>query len=168
MAHTINIQEIFREADSFVIASKAIVLKASDYMPFNPLACIAVTYTAYVNHAFAFELYLKCLTVIEGKNIIFGHKLFDFFEGLSEETKAKIKNHFAINNPNHRIAHDVIFGINKTTDIVGLIKHIQQPFKEFRYLYEENKGNQQYELEEAINSVRAIILELKPEFIGYL
>lgn len=163
-----DIQEIFKEADTFVLAFKAILLKASDVFETDFRCTVSLGYAANVNHAFAFELYLKCLIAIEGKLIQFGHNLEITFNNLTEETKNKIINRFTNNNPNHISINNIVKGVNKPSDFLELISSVPQPFKSLRYLFEDKeKRYLNYELEEAIYSVRETILELKPKIEGY-
>ncbi len=173
-----NPELLFQEADAFLIASFAVMRKASDYAASDDTwrKALAITYAAHVNHAFAFEMYLKCLIVIEGTEISKDnknahHNLEGLFGLLKDETQKRIISDFNkttyFSDAYFKMIADIQDYLPKKVEFIDLLKRSPKAFTELRYKFEQRAGNKSYELESAINSVRVVILSLRPDIQGY-
>lgn len=164
-----NPELLLKEGDIFFLAYQIIQRKNSDLLiqDNNEQKAIWVNDAALMNHAYAFEMYLNCLMCIEGKEIKDrGHNLENKFVYLNEETKNIILDDYnstVIFHPAYFVNKDQ----NKKTDFVSMLKQTPRAFVHLRYKYDSNYNYQNYELEPAINSVRATILKLRPELKGF-
>ena len=160
--HITDPKEIFDEAESFLKASQAINNSAVRHHLKDPNQGIRMTFAAYVNHAYSFELYLKCLMGIEKGVFYMGHDLVELFGKLSKATQSKIidyHNKGVIYSTQYYIIH----GFNKKTDFLSLLKEASNAFLDFRYLFDGKKTNN-YELDFPIKYVKWVILELRPSY----
>lgn len=118
-------------------------------------------YAARVNHSYAFELYLKCLMIIETGEYYRCHDLLFLFNELPLTTRTNIEERF--NN-------DVIFfrrnmtyfGLFVNPSLHDLLKEASTAFMDFRYLFEKT-SNTLYDLAPVIECIRHEIFQKKPE-----
>lgn len=79
----------FYEAECFLNISK--MIKEKTYLKTFTRKeidqSINFQYATHVNHSYAFELYLKCLMIIEVGEYMKGHHLLELFEFLSDTSK---------------------------------------------------------------------------------
>jgi hypothetical protein len=155
-------EEIFIQAEVFSIASDY-THKASlkQFLNGSPNFGIQVSFAANVNHAFACELYLKCLQVIEQGFYFEGHRLLDLFNALNPQTQAKIIKRHDVDVIHGPIAFMINRGRPKT--ILELLAEANNAFVEIRYCFENDK-HVPYDLSWAARIIRNLILELRPEF----
>ncbi len=162
-----NPREIFDEAEDFLFASNIIKKASSEHLKLNGTGLISInraiglSFVNYVNHAYAFELYIKCLMVIESGYFYSGHKLFELFSYLSQETQEKITTQH-----NDSTMESGLFYTMKrisNADFVGLITKAHEPFLDYRYLF-NGKQTKGYDLHRALETVREIIFQMKPEY----
>lgn len=118
-------------------------------------------YATHVNHAYAFELFLKCLMIIETGEYESGHHLFELFKSISNNAKANIEQHF---NQNHAFIrrNRTYLGIFEKPSIYKLLEEANKAFIDFRYLFSRS-NTPNYELDGLIESVKYEIFRLKPE-----
>lgn len=118
-------------------------------------------YATHVNHSYAFELYLKCLMIIEKGEYVEGHQLFELFTLLNDTTKINIENYF---NANYAITRRnmTYWGIFEKPTIYELLKEANKAFIDFRYLFSQ-KNTPTYQLDGVIECIRHEIFRLKPE-----
>lgn len=159
------------EGDIFLESSMIIIKAASDRILKDGDEQKASWFydAAAVNHSFAFEMYLKCLTLIEGKAIKEGHNLVTMFDNLNLTTKEKIIADYNKNVTYHQ-AYFEKAGKNKKTDFRSILAQMPKAFVWLRYKYEKALmpwNGLHYELEPMINSVRVVILELSPGIKGF-
>lgn len=167
-----NPEIMLKEADIFCVASEIILKSASDiYLnDLDELKIMWLNDASSVNHAYAFEIYLKCLLVIEGKDFSSSHVLKDLFNQLSIITKDKIISHYK-SNVSYTPAYFAKYGHDKKIDFVSKLELIPQPFIGFRYKFDPNnkyRSSEYYDLESLIFSVRAVIFELSPNLKGII
>lgn len=167
----LNPELLLMEGDIFLDASSLILRAASDRVIKDGDQQRASWFynVAAVNHAFAFEMYLKCLLVIEGKEVVYGHTLFKIFESLNPETQGKIIADYT-KNVTYYPAYYEGAGKDKKTDFLSMLKQMPSAFTWLRYRYEKALkpwDGVHYELEPLINSVRVVILELSPGIKGF-
>ena len=86
----------FCEAECFLSVSKMIKEKTylKTFTQKELEQSINFQYATHVNHAYAFELYLKCLMIIETGEYVEGHQLLELFKLVSDNAKTNIENHF--------------------------------------------------------------------------
>jgi len=93
--------------------------------------------------AFASELYLKCLLLLDGKGAITGHNLKTLYNKLSPDTKAKIEAEYAtmmqitaseIAELEKKLRRTLPKDLNTALTDCGLA------FEQMRYIYEQPKG----------------------------
>lgn len=156
-------KHIFDEAEAFSIAADAIGAQAVKYSFKNPDFAHQLVLTSWVNHALAFELYLKCLMGIEKGKFYTGHNLLYLFSKLSKQNKYKIIGYHD-NGIFHGAAYYVVHGLSKKTDFMTLLSDASNAFVDYRYMFEGKKWKN-YELDFAIRVVREVIIELCPNYI---
>jgi len=149
----------FRYAESFQKAAQHIWDRADANREFDLIP------PGGVMHAFAMELYLKCLICIEtGKNPPYGHKLKDLFGALSMNSQMRIKKDYA-----ERTKTDPVFiALGKKfkdakLDFDSQLASGSNAFDELRYGFEE-PPKVGWMLAHAQREIRRIILEKKPEW----
>ena len=149
-------QRIFDEAENFFLASNIL---ANSIDKSDELKKLGMRNVFNINHAFAIELYLKCLQIIEKGNYQGGHVLIKLFNRLDYSTKDTIRHLY--NQKWLEMRYSTIFFIKPNEgDFVELLKEIKEPFVAFRYLSENEDGLPLYKLENAINCLRSVIFEL--------
>jgi hypothetical protein len=150
-----NTAEVYR-ASSIVLAG--LIGRGMPHFMFPMVTC----------SAFSLELHLKCLVLIEGRNARKeGHNLKDIFSKLSLESKQKIRNGYEQSRASDRAKFAAIKGIppRPPDDFEFVLNASSKAFEKFRYAYEGIVENQTGWLAgPIIDSVRARILELKPEW----
>jgi len=118
-------------------------------------------YATHVNHSYAFELYIKCLMIIETGEYASGHELLELFKLLHVTTRNNIENHFNTNYAFMR-RNTTYFGFFEKPSIYDLLKEANKAFTDFRYLFSRS-NTPIYQLEGVIECVRQEIFRLKPE-----
>jgi HEPN domain-containing protein len=83
-----DIPMMVKLADAFIFSTQVVVQCVERPLPLQ-LLCVLV-----VNHAFASELYLKCLKLVQSKAPATGHDLEELFKEQSRESQAKIRAHY--------------------------------------------------------------------------
>lgn len=149
-------QRIFDEAENFFVASNIL---ANSIDKSDELKKLGMQNVFNITHAFAIELYLKCLQIIEKGNYQGGHELIKLFNRLNNSTKDRIRYFYNQKWLEMRFATIVFIKPNEG-DFVELLSEIKEPFKAFRYLNENGKELPLYNLKNAINCLRAVIFEL--------
>ena len=149
-------QRIFDEAENFFLAS---IILANSIDKSDEQKKLGMQNVFNVNHAFAIELYLKCLQVIEKGNHKAGHVLIDLFNGLNNSTRERVC--LLYNQKWLEMRFETLFFVNENEgNFVKLLSEIKEPFKAFRYLFEDELELSSYKLENAINCLRAVIFEI--------
>jgi len=153
----------FCEAECFLNVSKMVKEKTylKTFTQKEIDQSINFQYATHVNHAYAFELYLKCLMIIETGEYVEGHQLLELFKLVSDNSKANIENHF---NSNYAFIRRnmTYFGIFDKPSIYDLLEEANKAFIDFRYLF-SRKNTPTYKLDGVIECVRHEIFRLKPE-----
>lgn len=153
----------FCEAECFLDISKMIKEKTylKTFTQKEIDQSINFQYATHVNHSYAFELYLKCLMIIETGEYVEGHQLLELFKLLNETNKTNIENHF---NSNYAFIRRnmTYFGIFEKPSIYELLEEANKAFIDFRYLF-SRKNTPTYQLDGVIECVRQEIFRLKPE-----
>jgi hypothetical protein len=94
---------------------------------------------AVVCSAFALELFLKCLLILEHRKPR-GHDLRELFDSLSEDTRARIRNRFAPRLPEaQRMIKEIAVAQGIAPPIVdfdGILDISKAAFVQTRYIYE--------------------------------
>lgn len=161
-----NPKDIFDEAETFMIAYRAIMNSSvkQSILSKDMGKSIGLTYAAYVNHAFAFELYLKCLMGIENGYFYEGHNLLDLFQKLSQETQDKIISyHDNLTISRHKKYHG--FGFDSEGNFITLLSEASNAFVDFRYLFGD-KSAKNYDLSIPSKYVKDVILEKCPLYLN--
>ena len=164
-----NPDHILKEADAFMYVYNQAMRQASGFMFQDDSLAILITGAAFVNHAYALELYLKCILCIEGTRIEQGHSIPEIYRKVTEDTKLIIEDDYQ-KNVTYLEGYFDRHGHEKKVDFKSIISQIPNAFVGLRYIYENppKKGNERYELECISPSVRNTILKLKPGLKGYL
>ncbi|MBL0357866.1 MAG: hypothetical protein IPP72_13705 [Chitinophagaceae bacterium] len=108
---------LFFEAESFLEAS-AVIIKHGNKDILTSAGfekAISLSYVSHVNHAFAFEMYIKCLMIIEKGEYHSGHNLFILFGKLSQKCQDNIVSYYKENYRSIR-RHRRYFGIFEEVD----------------------------------------------------
>lgn len=114
-----------------------------------------------MNHAYAFELYLKCLMIIEKGEYAEGHGLSDLFNLLSGTAKANIERTFELEHAFIR-RNSKYFSLFEKPSLGDLLDEANKAFINFRYLFSLHK-TPAYELDGVIECLREEIFRVKPE-----
>lgn len=153
----------FYEAECFLNISKMIKEKTylKTFTQKEIDQSINFQYGTHVNHSYAFELYLKCLMIIETGEYAEGHELLELFKSLNNNTKKNIENYF---NSNYAFIRRnmTYFGIFEKPSIYELLEEANKAFIDFRYLFSRT-STPNYQLDGVIECVRHEIFQLKPE-----
>ncbi|HMJ46810.1 MAG TPA: HEPN domain-containing protein [Ferruginibacter sp.] len=118
-------------------------------------------YATHVNHAYAFELYLKCIMIIENGEYFEGHELLELFKLLSEKAKKNIETRYTSNFSVFR-RNRTYLGFFESPSVYDLLEEANKAFTDFRYLF-SRKNTPTYELDDLIECVREEIFQLKFE-----
>ena len=162
MGKSLNYQFAFYEAQSFLIAAEAIgkemqtVLLSENAIDKG----IGLQFAKYINHAFAFELLLKCIMIIEKGEYHSGHKLLSLFKQLSPQAQKEITLRFNQYNVTRR--NSTYHGFFEKIELVTVLEEAGEAFVEFRYLF-ENKPTPKYDLDIALECLEHYISTLKPD-----
>lgn len=161
-----NYESAFWEAQSFLIAADVISKKAQvvirEELKENvfPEKSLGLQFAKDVNHAYAFELLLKCIMIIENSYYHSGHDLYGLFKLLDEETQKKLIIKYS--EYQHRRRHRRYFGIWEDVGLTMVLEEAGRAFMEFRYLF-EGKPTPPYDLDRALECLEWHIFTLKPE-----
>ena len=165
MVKSENFQAAFYEAECFLEVSKLIKAQTFSNKPLTSRKVAKrntyLNFAQYVNHAYAFELYLKCLMIIEQGVYYAGHNLSFLFEKLSPVTQTNIVTYYHSKYQHVRRDATKSGGVAEP-DFHELLEEAKNAFVEFRYLFEK-KSVRPYVLAGIVESVRFEILKLKPE-----
>jgi hypothetical protein len=167
-----NYQMIFIEAENFNKISKIILdkIKFPDIITSNEVRqdiaeSIGFQYASHVNQAFAFELYIKCIMIIENGEYCYGHDPVELFSQLNIATQVRIELIHSLANKQMR-RHPLYHGFMEETSFVQLLEEAGNPFMDYRYLF--SKSNlKPYSLDKIIETLRTEILRLKPDIYKY-
>lgn len=152
----------FREAECFLNVARMIKEKTylKKFTQQEIERSINFQYATHVNHAYAFELYLKCLMIIETGAYKEGHSLLDLFNSLTDAAKKNIENRFESDFAFIR-RNSTYLGLFEKPSIYDLLKEADRAFIDFRYLF-SGKNTPSYELDGLVECLRQEILLIKP------
>jgi len=159
-----NYASLFYEAHTFLKASELIeehsrpVTFTHDEMDRN----VGLIYAANVNHAYSFELFIKCIMVIENGEYCEGHHLILLFQKLNPETQKSIIDYFDKNHSGIR-RNRTYWGIFEKIDFVELVTEAEEAFVQLRYHFDRKQNSPHYDLDGAIKSLIYHISTIKPE-----
>jgi hypothetical protein len=119
-----------------------------------------LTYAAFVNHAFSFELYLKCLCVISLGEYPWEHKLEEIFNTLPEDIQKQIVS----DHDSSVVTRTITQAIPTRGDFVEALRIATNAFTEHRYIFESGEPKYEYSLSFPLISVKNTIINLRPEF----
>lgn len=118
-----------------------------------------------VNSAFAVEVYLKCLLLVEGKGQVRGHKLRALFDTLDPAHRERIKTYYDEDVAAKPYVKRIEAGIpDMKFEVEAVLDAAGDAFVDWRYLLYEERGytRRYYGFEELGDSVERLILELNP------
>jgi HEPN domain-containing protein len=138
-----------------------------------------------VNLSFATELLLKATLYYDLRKKSWGHKLFDLYNSLSNETKLKIQNQYIKHrqtNEDEKLlpSYKIVVSVNnkdKTTksieensdfnEIKNLLKIHSEAFEDWRYLYEFGEEGYNYEFDfKAMDAFYKSLIDILKEFLA--
>ncbi|KAF0145487.1 MAG: hypothetical protein FD156_768 [Nitrospirae bacterium] len=163
-----SIEEISRSAfitaNLFLEASKILVRELSVKQNFNVIGPYVV------NMSFAAEVYLKCLYIIESRNIPkkYTHNLKELFYLLPKQTRNIVKGYYDQYVSSDPMAQAVKAHMKSDQDVgidLGLdtvLSEASNAFTEWRYHWHEGKAKGFGEVPHVVEALRRYILELKP------
>jgi len=157
-----NYELAFFEAQNFLTAAESISKKVQSVIfTENGLEkSIGLQYAQYVNHSYAFELLLKCISIIENGHYYEGHNLLNLFEKLNLATQTKIISRFDEYKSFRR--NRTYFGVFEKIEFLTVLEEAGTAFIEFRYLF-ERKNTPHYDLDTALECLESYIGMIKPE-----
>jgi hypothetical protein len=156
--------EIWQEALIFENTSRIIQNSAYDTFKKDEDLAFGMQYAAFVNHAYSFELYLKCLLVIELDEYWTGHELLFLFEKLPQQTQQEIIDGFN----SITVVRKITQPIPLSGDFSKLLKDGSNSFLDYRYLFEEKQKdiNEDYDLNLPMQYIKDYIRHKHPSFIN--
>lgn len=116
------------------------------------------------NHAFAIEMYFKCVSILEQNDFKKGHELVELFAFLLPHSQQKIKSYYNdYVSKNSRINKLLSEGRRLNTNFEDVLQQASNAFVEHRYAPE---GKQQTFLAgDLAKALRKYILELRPDWV---
>jgi HEPN domain-containing protein len=153
----------FFDAENFMMASKLITQKASNdlFTSDGIEKSIGLKYVSNVNHAYAIEIYLKCLMIIEKGEFIEGHDLALLFNNLLPETQKSIIDNFNANYKSLKRSKKY-FGVFFETNFVEQLDEAKKAFIDFRYLFSKNSTPEYVDI--SLHSLPPISVDSLPAF----
>jgi hypothetical protein len=145
-------KDVFLQAENFALTQNVLV---------RPEQARFAGYTAVptiVLSAFASELFLKSLLLIEGSNEGWGHGLFELFDKLSQEAKTDIEENWKA-----VLERKKDQGPFDPRSLQELLKVGSKTFEVLRYAHEGVDGLQ-FHLSELPEALRTTIVARKPEW----
>ena len=122
-----------------------------------------------VNAAFAVELYLKCLLLIEGGQVPETHNLKQLFNQVSRESRGKITKRHNTLAADHPVLSEFRQKLGIKTDLNSILEDGQDIFTQFRYFFEGIPNRMEpigFGLDLFAQIVRNRILDLRPEWVS--
>lgn len=129
-------RDVYDHASRFLATDRYLRILAED----DPLAARLCQQPAMVISAFASELFLKCLLIIERKNPPVSHNLLKLFNLLENEQKAQIALLWKLDQTRRKTDIDQAeqtLGVKIPRDLMTALKDCQDVFPAMRYLYED-------------------------------
>lgn len=148
------------EAQNFLIAATAIGREAQKHLLSKDERSVGLQFAKYVNHAYACELLLKCIMIIENGQYFSGHNLLNLFRQLHSSTQQKLIEMYRDCRPIRR--NVTYWGIFDVPTIEEDLEDAQTAFVDFRYLF-ERKPTPNYDLNLTVQCLEHYILTVKPE-----
>lgn len=158
-------KEMFDTAEAFDLASKLVSFEKykrelnGDYsLSYHGIAAIVA------NHAFAIEMYFKCLAIIEKGEFLRGHKLLDQYNFIQQSTRDKIKAYyddFVQHNPTLE-RWKTQFRKLPDMNLVAVLQQANNAFEEHRYMPEGD--HQTYLASDVSKALKKYILGIKPNW----
>ncbi len=147
-------------ADAFIFCTQTVVQVTERPLPFELLCALVV------NHAFASELYFKCLKLVESKAELRGHNLKELFNGQSKTSQSKIKTNYAeiLKTDGFCLEQAALIksqwgNPEEFFDFEDALNASSDAFPEARYIH-ENKGLPTYIVGPLAFAIRRVISEL--------
>ncbi len=158
-----QIEDAFNEAECFMLASVYLNNENDRIVPEKLSIYVGISVVAEINHAFAIEMYLKCLLLITKSEKQKGHNLGKLFDQLSKDVKARLNKKY---KQLYVQAIEDRFNTRKPHSLGEKLKRAHEYFLNARYYFEENyrmDRYKRYELYDITGSIKEIIFELQPE-----
>jgi len=151
----------FTEAEAFLTAANYIIQKDDELSYRDIFRFVNITIVHEVNHAFAVEMYLKCLQLIITGIHSKGHHLGKLFDKLNPEVQEKINTRY---KETYQKNDEDLWDATEYS-LKDLLHKAGTYFLYSRYTFEkENDFYTRYRLNVGIMAIRDIIFEYQPEF----
>ena len=154
--------QIWKEALIFEATSRTIQNSAYDTLKKDEAFAFGMQYAAFVNHAYSFELYLKCLLVIELDEYWTGHELLFLFKKLPQQIQDEITSKYNSTTVVRKVAQS----IPTSGDFIKSLDEGSNAFLDYRYLFEGKKVNEDYDLNSPMQFIKGFIRHKYPTFIS--
>jgi len=155
-------KQAFIEAECFLIAYNYIIQQDNESGYGDIWQFVGVGTAAQVNHAFATEMYLKCLLILTNTyDKKKQHHLGLLFDKLPPPVRQKLNYRYK----KYYQKEDIdVFDATKYS-LRDLLHKTGDYFKHARYSFEKKRGGKhaRYHMTIGINAIRDIILELSPD-----
>ena len=158
-----NYAAAFYEAQAFLTAVVEINKKAQSIISLAHGAENVSTLrnVEYVNHAFAVELLLKCIMIMQNGHYYRGHNLLALYEKLNHSTQNELALLYDKKLP-WRLSKNISEYESITFKMV--LMEGANAFMDLRYSFEPNNGNNsRYHLDMAADIIVRYIQQIKPE-----
>ncbi len=157
---------IFAQAEGFTDASTS-MLDASNIPTGNMMMRVVSVATS----AFAVELYLKCLIVIEGKPVPREHNLSRLYAKLSADTQESLQAHYQAFLPEYlptMVDTRPASVPRGPRDYVSALSNAERKFEQYRYFFEAEGNMTSVALDGALEclliATRESILTIRPDW----
>jgi|GEM_PF-3296819 len=136
-----------------LVPAPAAIVSADGDVPYQMSPVIAVS-------AFAFELFLKCLLLLDGDELPRTHDLNRLFNALKEDRRRQIEMRYEEQRQESRTAAGPNFPLAR------VLEQSADAFESHRYIYEldDPRTVSPFTVQVLCNTVRKILLELHPEW----
>jgi hypothetical protein len=152
-----NATEIFKNAEAYFKVYRLVSQQQENNHYSLPMIEASLT-----NHAFACELYLKCIYCIENNESTERHEPHLVFEKLKLQTQQAIAEiYYKIQeSPESKSQH---IGM-ANTDLISILTEAKTAYQRFRYAYEARSDAFAYRMHDVLKACRRYILQIYPEW----
>lgn len=159
-----HFKDAFIEAESFFAAHNYISDKAFDKIEFSDtVRFMGICRAMEVNHVFAIEMFLKCLSLIKTNHYKGGHDLVSLFKHLAPKIQNEIITHY---DENYKSVDEesILVLIGKCPPgFTELLEQSKDYFLESRYIFSRENRYKFYKLRYVLITLRDMCIKYKPE-----
>jgi hypothetical protein len=159
---SVDPRDVYRQGIRFLVTDVVLRRKVES----EPDLEESLKYPGMVISAFASELFLKCLKLIDGKGTSNSHKLAELFGDLSHDTQALIRAEWdtmlAVSEPMYQELERK-HRVKIPRDLNTSLAECGEAFMKLRYIYELPKGSTFY-ITQLPLVLKNVVKKLKPDW----